>query len=220
MKFMSYTCDSFPTTSPGKDSYVLRSTPIYPSHELHASEGLPSMCREVSGQLQRQKFLMSRSVSSHGLRSIDLLREPSRYRSLSPIPEKEALPYGPTGQGIPEHSCRGKRNSQLTYVCRLCPLPDRYCPEALPGRTDRSRSGADDVCLVGYDHRSYAYLCFHGPASGDTRVRSNSILFWSCGVISHPLSTFPEDLHPIDGSSVLPDHTGRISTAFYSATLA
>jgi len=154
LKFTSYTCDSFPTTSPGKDPYVLKSNRIYPRHELRTSEGLPSMCREVSGELQRQKFLIPRSVSSYGLRSIDLLREPSRYRGLSSNPEQETLPYGHTGQGVPERSCRGKRNSRLAYVCRLRPLPDRYCLEALPGRTDRSRSGAADVCPGCYDHRS------------------------------------------------------------------
>lgn len=154
LKISSNACHTLPTTSPGKDSYVRRIARLHPSHELHASEKLPSMRREVSGQFQRQKLFMSRSVSSHGFRTVDLPREPSGYRGLSPIPEQEALPYGHTWQGITKHLSRGKRNPRLAYLCRLRPLPDRYRPEALYRRADRSRSGSDGICAGCHDHRS------------------------------------------------------------------
>jgi hypothetical protein len=66
LKISTIACHTFPTISSGKDSYVLRTARLHSSHELHAPEKISSMRGNVSGQFQRQKLHLSRSVSSHG----------------------------------------------------------------------------------------------------------------------------------------------------------
>lgn len=170
LKITSRPGNTFPTPRQGKDCYVFRAARIYPSHELHAHEQLPSMRRSLSGQLQRQELFLSRSVSGHGLCPADLSGKSSGYRSLSEIAEQKALPHGHSRYGVPKHAGRSKRAARLAHIRRLCSSPDRQCQKAVYGRTNHPRSGTNGVCPGCDHHRSMPVHVSLVKSTGRTRT--------------------------------------------------
>ena len=66
--------------------------------------GVPRLCTEVQRQPSYKVFLMLGPVSMHGLCATILSREPAGYRMLPPSDAKQALPYGYTGQDLPQYT--------------------------------------------------------------------------------------------------------------------
>src|SRR6266436_7211290 len=63
-------------------------------HGVPAVEDVSPFGGALRGGLSGAHTVLRRSISDHGLRAIDLSREPARYRSLSRRAGEQALPHG------------------------------------------------------------------------------------------------------------------------------
>ena len=164
------------------NSHVRKQTCFFTGHRPPSDTHLSPMCRPLPRQPLRQIVLLPRSVSLHGLRSIDLPREPARYRGLPTRTEGQALPYGYPGRCLQKYSRRCKRGTRLAHLRRLCPIPDRYCPStSMPTRSWGSTPP-----------RSISVFRFSlGRSSVLPSLPSSSIPCWIYGAISQLLSISP-----------------------------
>src|SRR6266478_5600568 len=70
-----------------------REVSLRATHGLVAQARFRSLRPEIQRQLPCQAVLMLRSVSVHGIRSVDLPTQPPRYRNLFEFPENQTLPH-------------------------------------------------------------------------------------------------------------------------------
>src|SRR5450759_5850939 len=71
----------------------------------------------LPGRLPAEEFFLLGPVSSDGLRSVDLSREPARHRSVPAIDEQQALPHGvPRSRGA-LHAGGSQRVARLAHLC-------------------------------------------------------------------------------------------------------
>ena len=112
------------------NSHVRKQTCFFTGHRPPSDTHLSPMCRPLPRQPLRQIVLLPRSVSLHGLGSIDLPREPARYRVLPTRTVRTSSTIW-AGRCLQKYSRRCKRGTRLAHLRRLCPIPDPYCPSTL-----------------------------------------------------------------------------------------
>src|SRR5450756_891897 len=103
----------------------------------------------LPGRLPAEEFFLLGPVSSDGLRSVDLSREPARHRSVPAIDEQQALPHGvPRSRGA-LHAGGSQRVARLAHLCRFRASPHRHCATAVcPRCLLYTSDAADDLLCV------------------------------------------------------------------------
>jgi len=126
--------------------YVYWQTRFFSGHGLRACPYLSAVRGTVSRQLQGQEFLLSRSVSLHGVCPAHLPGKSARYRNMPSIPTAEAVPYGYPRQGVALNDHRCQRTERLAHLCRSGACTDSYSPQAVQQRAVYRRAGTDRLC--------------------------------------------------------------------------
>ena len=96
--------------------HVFRPIGVRTAHGVFTPSYVSPLCAALSFQLSNQDVFASRSISLHGLRTIDLSREPARHRNLSARSPSQALSSGHSRQYRQEHTGRCQRISRLAYL--------------------------------------------------------------------------------------------------------
>lgn len=104
------------STSPQEQFHFRRQTGFLPSSRPSPLAYLPTVSESLPGESQGQGVHLSRSVSLHGLRTIDLSGEFARYRSLSACPEQQALSHGHPQPGLTKHFGQRQQDSRLAHL--------------------------------------------------------------------------------------------------------
>ncbi len=121
-----------------------------------------------------EEVLLLGSVPDDGLRSIDLSREPARYRSVSAVRDRQALSSRVSRQGCACYFGRRQRISRLPDLCRLRPCLDWDRPTALCQRPHRRRSGSESLRSGLNHHRSVPDIVSVGQISEAQGCRQNA----------------------------------------------
>src|SRR6266436_3201666 len=113
----------------------------------HVSPLRDTLC----GRAESEVVLLPRSVPVHGIRTVDLPREPARYRSVSACPALQALSPRDSCDGGPQYPGQCERGARLAHPCRLRAEPDRHRTAAVCRRGLRCRSEGIGL-RAGHDH--------------------------------------------------------------------
>ena len=131
-----------------------RTNDLFATHGLSATRRFSSMRATLQRQSQNQNFLLSRSVSLHGLRPVNPPRIPSRYRSLSANIRAKTLSRRVSLQAnFPQHIGQRQPSQALENLCRLRPNPHRHSHRTLRRYRLGLRSGQHHLRLGFNDHR-------------------------------------------------------------------
>src|SRR5919197_377264 len=128
-------------------------------NNLCSTDGLCSrvrislLCRALPRQLQNQELFLLGSVSHLGLCSIDVSREPQRYRGVSASGAHQALPYGHSQSDFAEHFGQCQSDSRLENLCRFCPCAYPISARPLPRGALRTRTQLNGLRAGCHHHR-------------------------------------------------------------------
>ena len=89
------------------------------------------MCSTISRQLQSPEVFMFRSISLHGVCTIDVSIKPARNRNMPSRNADKTLSYWYPRQGRSQHFGRRQRETRLADLRRLRASADSYRPQAL-----------------------------------------------------------------------------------------
>src|SRR5205809_1301156 len=70
-----------------------RDVPLCAAHGLPSKARFRSLCLEIQRQLSHAYLFLPRSVSLHGLCSIDVSHKPPGYRNLSQLPQVQVISF-------------------------------------------------------------------------------------------------------------------------------
>lgn len=122
--------------------------------------------------LSGKTLYLSRPIFLHGLRSTNISREPSRYRSMPSLPTAQTLSHGHEKRRISFDTRRGQRTKRLAHICRFCIFLNPDCRKALQQRTLRSRPETGGLCSGCHDNRPLPLsVCFHGQTSSEPKAQ-------------------------------------------------
>src|SRR5262245_19586223 len=105
-----------PLTTRKGMAHAHRSLCLLPTDGLPAQGPVRPIRRAVSRQSTDSQLLLSRPIPVHGLRSIDLSREPAGHRDLSASDLPEALPCRLPRFDRSEHAGQGQRATRLAHL--------------------------------------------------------------------------------------------------------
>ena len=123
---------------------------------------------------QGQELLVSRSVSVHGVRAVDLSREPARYRGEPAGAISQALSSGDSRQRGAQHACQRQCDARLAYLREFRRAVDWYRARLVCRRALRRGSGRDGLCSRCDDHRSVPVGVSVGAISFDQSRRQTA----------------------------------------------
>jgi hypothetical protein len=129
-----------------------------------------ALCRRTQGQ----ELLVSGPVPVHGLRTIDLPRESSRYRVEPSSPSGEALPFGDSRLRLAQHSGQCQCDARLAYLRELRRALDRHRTWLVCRGTLRRGFGPDGLRARRYDDRSVFVGLSLGTVSFDEGRRQTA----------------------------------------------
>lgn len=173
--------------------YVYWQTRFFSGHGLRACPCLSAVRGTVSRQLQGQEFLLSRSVSLHGVCPAHLPGKSARYRNMPSIPTAEAVPYGYPRQGVALNDRRCQRTERLAHLCRSGACTDSYSPQAVQQRASLPSSW-NRPSMPSMRRRSICVSpCFLGHTSGKRKARSSCIRSWTSAAASRRSFTSPTE---------------------------
>src|SRR3972149_8514825 len=112
---------------------------LFPNHRSSTCLRIPKVRGPLSWRFSLARLFVHGSVSGHGVCTVDLPREPARYRGLPPISGWQALPYGAARQGMPLDIGRRQRDPRLAEVRRFRSGSNRYRPAVVRPRSDWRR---------------------------------------------------------------------------------
>ncbi len=124
-----------------------RELSLHPTHGLLAQARFRPLRAQVQRKLSYQTFLLLRSIPLHGLCSVNLPTQPSRYRNLFEFHQTQTLPPGLSWHDRSQHFGQSQSESRLAHLCRFrahpyCSGTQTLCPRSLCGRV-----GSDRLCL-------------------------------------------------------------------------
>src|SRR5262249_45410012 len=122
-----------PVATPRELAHAQRPLCLFPTDGLSAQARVRPLRRALSGQSTDSQLLLFRSIPLHGLRSIDLSREPAGHRNLPSCPSEEALPRGLSRCDRPEHLGGCQRAPRLAHLLGFRPSVDRPRASTVPG---------------------------------------------------------------------------------------
>ena len=83
---------------PEVSHHVFRQIGVRATHGTFTPSYVSPLCAALPFKISDQNFFASRSISLHGIRAVDLPREPARHRNLFARPSSQALSLGHTRQ--------------------------------------------------------------------------------------------------------------------------
>ena len=86
---------------------------------------IPPMRSSLRRRTTCADLLLLGSVPLHGLRAIDLSREPARHRDLPACAWQQTLPRRHSRQPLAQHAGRRQRKTRLAHLCRFRAGPHR-----------------------------------------------------------------------------------------------
>jgi len=113
-----------------------------------------SHSQSLQRRLSSQNIPVFRAIACDGICPDDISRKSQRYRSVSDIPNAEAISHGDIKCRLSINIGRCQRNARLANICRTRPEIDCTGTEAVCGRVSGSRSGQYRLRIGLYDHRS------------------------------------------------------------------
>ena len=158
-------------------SYEYRQTRFLSDDRPFTALHISKMRQSLPRQLQSQKLHMSGSVSMHGFCANDISREPTRHRSMSQSPKKQALPHGDSKFSISQYIGKCQPNSRLAHLRRICSNADPNSTETIHQRRVRLRIG---------EYSLRTGLFYHRPLSKCISLGSLPA-HKSCNQTSYPL---------------------------------
>src|ERR1017187_8196238 len=120
-----------------------REVSLRATHGLLAQARFRSLCPQVQGQLPCPAVLLLRSVSVHGLCSVDRPTQSSRYRNLLELHESQTVPPWHSWPDRTQHFGPSQPKSRLAHLRRLCSDPHCPCPKTVYQRSFGNRLGTD-----------------------------------------------------------------------------
>src|SRR5437762_101621 len=137
------------------------------SHGAFAAAHLSTNREPLCGRTKGEVVLVPGSIPVHGLRTIDLSREPARHRSVSARAALQALSPWDSVDGRTEYVGQCKRGARLAYLRRFCAGPDRHRAAAVCRRALWCRFEGVGLRAGYHDHRSVPVGVFVGTFSLD-----------------------------------------------------
>ena len=119
-----------------------------------AEAGFQRVCESLSRQLSHAGVLLPRPIPRHGVRAVDLSREPAGHRDMPQRCAVEVVPRRLSWPGFQEHLERCQQAPRLAHLGRLRAGAHSSRPGLV--RPGRFRRGAEARCLCPglHDHRS------------------------------------------------------------------
>jgi len=123
-----------------EENHAHRETRLCPINGSSSNANISSLRESLRWKSQGQIIQLSRPIPLYELRSINLQRKPSGYRSLSSRPARKALPHGISRGDFSQQSFQCKQNTRLSNLRRLCSVSDQDCQTSLRQGRFRTRS--------------------------------------------------------------------------------
>ena len=150
---------------------------IFPNNGVLAYARIPKMCQTLSRQLQNAKLFLLRSISVHGIRSVNFSRKPSRHRGVFAFCPKLSLSYWFSRQSFAQYFSTCKRKARLAYLRRLRPNFDQQGPKVVCQRFFRIRSERNSLCTRFLHDRFMSFFVSLGAFSQKKRRDKTSHTF-------------------------------------------
>src|ERR1019366_3625782 len=131
-----------------------REVSLRATHGLVAEARFRSLCPQVQGQLSCQAVLLLRSVSLHGLCSVDLSTQSPRYRNLLEFYESQTVSRWHSWTYRTQHFGPSQPKSRLAHLRRLWSDPHCTRPKTVCRKFFGNRLGTDGLRLRFHHHRS------------------------------------------------------------------
>src|SRR5579863_928906 len=93
------------------DHHELWTIPVRATDGSSSHSRVSQMCATLRRQLPGAKFFLLGPVSVHGVRPVDLPREPARYRRLPALAGPATLSLGHSGHGVAQDRKSTRLNS-------------------------------------------------------------------------------------------------------------
>ena len=149
---------------------------LFANNGFSPATRIQKLCRTISRKLQGSKVLMYGSVSMYGIRSVNLLRKPSRHRGMFTCNAIQALSYGDSQQNFKVNSGRCKRKQRLANLRRLCTGADSSCQRTLYRRRFWSRVGPDSLRTRFNNYRLMSVTVPEGIRTLNLRIDRHQLL--------------------------------------------
>ncbi len=150
---------------------------FFSSHGILATVRIPQMCCALSRRLQSAKFFMHGSIFMHGLRAIDLSREPARHRVMLAIHATETLSHGHPRSGLTQYIGQRQQPARLANLRRFCPSVDPLGQGTIPERTIWRGTQANGLRAGCNDHRPVPVVIPMGTFSKEQRSHQAAYAF-------------------------------------------
>ena len=132
---------------------------------LSAQKDIRQVRTKISRQPSNKNFFMLRSIPVYGFCSDNLSAKPSGHRNLLESDATKTLSLQNSRKCFSHHSGKGKRESRLANICRLCQSLDKQSLRALRRRKVWRSIEKNSLCSGLNDHRFMSFTISMGNIS-------------------------------------------------------